>query len=270
VLCGWLALTGPLLQLLHLRRGCSWLRPALGVFSLLIALWPGAAAALEVPKLTSRVMDQAALLEPAERAALERHLQAYEQSTGHQFALLTVNSLDGDSIEDFGIRVAEAWKLGQKGKDDGLILLIAAQDRKLRIEVGYGLEGDIPDAIANRVIRTVLTPAFKQRQYFAGIQGAFSSLMDAAGGDPGAPGAQPVKQRAKRPQSISWLPVLALIVLMFLFFSGRGGGLGAVLLGSALGRGGGGFGGGGRGGFGGGGFGGGGGGFGGGGASGDW
>src|SRR5262249_20887375 len=119
-------------------------------------LWARAVEAADVPKLQGHVNDYARLL-PAERAqALEARLADYERGSGHGFALLTLASLNGDALEDFSIHVAEQWKLGRKGKDDGLILLIVRDDRKMRIEVGYGLEGEIPDAIASRVIREVL------------------------------------------------------------------------------------------------------------------
>src|SRR5262245_26200310 len=118
------------------------------------------AHALEVPPLRAHVNDYAQLLDPARSAELEKKLADYEEKSGHQFTLLSLRSLDGDSVEEFSIRVAERWKLGRKGKDDGLILLVVPGDRKMRIEVGYGLEGVIPDAIASRVIRELLTPAF--------------------------------------------------------------------------------------------------------------
>src|SRR5262245_10271229 len=103
------------------------------------------ARALDVPPLGARVNDAAQLLSASERAALEAKLAAYEAQSGQQFVLVTVPSLEGDPIEDFSIRVAEKWKIGQRGKDDGLIVVVARDDRKMRIEVGYGLEGDVTD-----------------------------------------------------------------------------------------------------------------------------
>jgi uncharacterized protein len=222
------------------------------------------------------VNDQANLLTASERSALEGKLAAYEQKTGQQFALLTVSTLDGQPIEDFGIKVADKWKLGDKKRDDGLILIVVPQDRKMRIEVGYGLEGDVPDAIAARVIREVLTPAFRQGQFAAGIDNAFSVLMQAASGEapPQAVEQQP-QRRERRKGAWSVLSPLILPLVLFLIFSSFFGGgrrrrrtmFGGPFIGGGWGGGGwGGGGGGGGGGWGGGG----GGGFGGGGASGNW
>lgn len=258
-------------------------RPALLVLCALCFCAFGARHALagDVPALRAHVNDYAQLM-PADRAAaLEARLSSYEARTQHQFALLTVKSLDGEDIEGFSIHVAEQWKLGSKAKDDGLILVVAKDEHKMRVEVGYGLEGVIPDAIAARVVREVLTPAFRNGDFAGGIDAAFGALMHAAGGD--LPGDAPVARTAPRPKARSLLgPILFPLFLFFMLrgFSGRRGmgGMGGFLLGSALGGGHRGFGGGGfsSGGFGGGGFGGGGfgggggGGFGGGGSSGSW
>jgi uncharacterized protein len=247
--------------LMFASPGQTWIG---GAQALLIAfgLWlvSSSAWALAVPPLQGRVNDTAGLLSAAERSALEQRLEAFEQKTRHQFALLTIPTLDGDPIEDFSIRVAEAWKLGDAKQDDGLILLVAVNDRKVRVEVGYGLEGDIPDALAGRVIREVIAPRFRQGQHAEGIAEAFSVLTKAAGGE----GTVLPERKARQEKGPSLPGILAgLVVLGLLFFGrGRGGGLllGAML-GSALSS---------RGGGGGGGFRGRGGGFGGGGASGGW
>ena len=140
-------------------------------------LLPARASALEVPALKAHVNDNAAMLSESERAALEQKLTDYEQKTGRQFALLTVDSLEGDALESFSIRVVEAWKLGQKGKDSGLLLLAVKNDHKLRIEVGYGLEGSVTDAFSSRVVRNVLVPSLRAGNVFAGFDGAFTILM---------------------------------------------------------------------------------------------
>ena len=246
-------------------------RRAGGVLALAAAvlLSSSLARALDVPPLRARVNDLASALSPQMEGQLEAQLEAYERATGHQMAVLLVPSLEGDPIEDFSIRVAEAWKLGQKGKDDGVLLLVAVNDRKMRIEVGYGLEGDLPDALVGRIMREVMAPAFRQGDLAFGISRAVSAMAKATGGE-GEP--LPPPARTRRPEGSGGLSPLLLVGLVLLLFLGGGRGLGGFLIGSALGGGfgrGGGFGGGGRGG-GGGGFGGGGGGFGGGGASGDW
>src|SRR5262245_59939713 len=133
----------------------------------------GPALALEPPALRGRVNDYADLLTDAEQARLDEKLEAYQASTKRQFVLLTVPSLEGDSIEDFGVRTASRWKLGDEKADDGVLLIIAATDRKVRVEVGYGLEGTITDACSARLIREVITPAFASQQFAAGIEAGF-------------------------------------------------------------------------------------------------
>jgi len=248
--------------------GWAWLLSAV----LALGLLPLRAQALDIPQLTGRVNDNASLLSSAEARQLEARLEAFEAKTGHQYALLTVPSLDGAPIEEYALKVAEAWRLGDKKRDDGLLLIIAQNDRKMRIEVGYGLEGEVPDAVASRVIREVLRPAFQRGQFSYGIQAAFDVLINAAGGDGQAAPEPP--RRAQRQKS-GGLPIgLFVVVLVFLALSMFGGGgrggrrRGGFFILPMGGFGGGGGGGGGWGG--GGGFSGGGGGFGGGGASGDW
>jgi uncharacterized protein len=262
------------------------MRTPLWLAALLLALlaWARPALALPVPALRGHVNDDADLLSPAAEQRLEQNLTAYEQKTQQQFALLTVPTLDGDALEDFSIRVVEQWKLGKKGKDDGLLLLIVKNDRKLRIEVGYGLEGDVTDAFSARVIRNVLAPALRAGQAEQGIDQAFRVLMQKASGqvvEDKKLAPAPTKRRGPSPFAIlALLFLLAPFVLPLLFGGrGRGGGGGAAMAGWILGSlmssgrrgdgwggGGGGWGGGG----GGGGFSGGGGGFGGGGSSGSW
>jgi uncharacterized protein len=260
-------------------------RVLLGLAGLLFCLgWlsPAAAWAREVPPLAAHVNDTAGMLSTEAAERLDRKLSAYEQSSQHQFALLTIDSLDGDALEDFSIRTVEAWKLGKKGKDDGLLLLIVKNDRKLRIEVGYGLEGDITDAFSARVIRNVLTPALRSGEAERGIDQAFSVLMQKASGEvvPDAAVAPPPKRRQESGGApLFFVVFLVLIVLPFLlsrggmgragragFLIGGLGGFGSGSRGSWGGGGGSGWGGGGGGGWGGGG----GGGFGGGGSSGSW
>jgi uncharacterized protein len=245
--------------------------------ALLVALlWalPERAHALDVPSLSARVNDHAHVLAPERAAALEAKLAAYQQRSGHQLALLTIDSLQGDAIEPFAIRVAEQWKLGDAKRDDGLLLIVVPSERKLRIEVGYGLEGVLPDAVAARVIRETIAPAFQRGDYAGGIDQAFDVLMRTASGEaPPAAAPSTAPQGAARRSPISML-VLLLFIFSLLSMTRRGRRLGGGMwLGPLIGAGMGGLGGGRGGGFGGGGgggFRGGGGRFGGGGASGGW
>jgi uncharacterized protein len=244
--------------------------PLAALLAAAVALSFGARAhALDVPPLRGRVNDYAGLLDRRQVAALESKLGRYEQATGHQYALLVVPSLEGEAIEPFAVRAFEQWKLGDARRDDGLLMVVALRDRRVRIEVGYGLEGAIPDAIASRVIREVIVPAFRAEDYAGGVARAFDVLMAAGRGEALGPARS---QPAERERHAGFAPVVVFWVLLVLFsFLGRGrrrgmwmiGGPGGFFMGGGGHHGGGG-------GFGGGGFGGGGGGSGGGGASGDW
>ena len=266
------------------RLALGWGRARLGVLlcavvsCAVVFCLTGLALGLEVPPLAGRVNDLAGVLPGGVEQQLEARLAGYEQETGHQLVVLTVPSLAGDPIEDFTMRVVEAWKLGRKDRDDGILLLVAVEDRKLRIEVGYGLEGDLPDALAGRIIRDIITPAFRRGDLAQGITAGVESIMATTGGE----GTIVLPERSERAQRAPqggggiFLYVMLAIFLLTIFGGGRGrGGGGAFLAGAMLGGMGGrghsrgGFGGGGFGG-GGGGFRGGGGGFGGGGASGSW
>ncbi len=136
-----------------------------------------------MPPLRARVNDLAGAL-PAEHAArLERRLAAYESETSHQIAVLTLDSLEGDALEDFSMRVAEAWKLGGAEHDNGVPVRIVPGDRVARIEVGYGLEGVIPDAITARILREQMIPRFREERTADGIEASVEALMAAGRGE---------------------------------------------------------------------------------------
>ena len=135
------------------------------------------ALAVDVPYLTGRVVDEANILSPAVEQDISRMSERHEKATGDQIVVLTLPSLEGESIEGYATRVFEAWKLGQKGKDNGVLVIVAPNDRKMRIEVGYGLEGALTDAAAARIIREVMTPQFKSGNFEAGIQDGVNAIV---------------------------------------------------------------------------------------------
>jgi uncharacterized protein len=136
-----------------------------------------AARAVDVPYLTGRVVDNAEILKSATRERVATLAKAHEDKTGDQIAVLTIPTLGGESVEEFAVRVFEAWKLGQKGKDNGVLVVVAPQDRKMRIEVGYGLEGTLQDVAASRIIRNVMTPAFKNGDFDRGIEDGVVAIV---------------------------------------------------------------------------------------------
>lgn len=133
--------------------------------------------ATDVPFLTGRVVDNAEILKPATIASLTAQLKAHEDKTGNQVAILTTHSLQGESIEEYANDVFHAWKLGQKGKDNGVLLVVSPDEHKMRIEVGFGLEGTLPDVTASRIIRNVMTPPFKDGDYDKGITDGASAIV---------------------------------------------------------------------------------------------
>jgi uncharacterized protein len=148
-----------------------------------LALWTTAAQAFEVPYLSGRIVDQAQLLDEAREEALTMRLERLERETGAQLVVLTLPSLDGLSVEDASIQVVETWKLGRADADDGVLLLVAPTERKLRIEVGYGLEGAIPDARARRIVDHAIVPLFKSGDFPAGIEAGISEIEKAVRGE---------------------------------------------------------------------------------------
>ena len=246
----------------------------------------GSAAAQDVPKNDGWVTDLAGLLTPEQEQQLEARMESFRRGSGHDIALLTVKSLGNEPIERYALRVAREWKLGSVEKNDGALLVVAKADREMRIEVGRGLEGTLPDIICGRIIRDVLTPAFQRGDFAGGLREGVEALQRAAGGDY-APLPEPRASKGPPFQAFLFLAFMVLFVIGLIRRGIRGmrGGRGSsiwpwIIAADALGRSskgrgsgfGGGFGGGGFGGRGGGGFGGfgGGGGFSGGGASGRW
>ena len=152
------------------------MRVFLSVCLLLTALGVSAQAVQKVPALTQRVTDLADVLGPSEQSALEAKLTLIEQQTGSQLAILIVPTTQPEAIEAYSIRVVDAWKLGRNKVDDGVLLLVATGDRTARIEVGYGLEGALPDARASRIISTILAPQFAAGNYSAGLNAAVDAI----------------------------------------------------------------------------------------------
>jgi len=142
-----------------------------------IILATSIAAATNVPYLTGRVTDNAEILSASMRKTLSDRLRAHEDRTGNQIAVLTVPSLEGESIEGYAEAVFKEWKLGQKGKDNGILFVVAPKDRRMRIEVGYGLEGTLPDSLAGSIIRNAITPKFKAGDYDGGAEAGVSAIL---------------------------------------------------------------------------------------------
>lgn len=153
------------------------------VCTLLVVGLAWAVVALEVPYLSGRVNDLADMIDDGAEQRLESRLEALETDTGSQIAILTTPSLAGEVLEDYALRVAETWQLGRAEVDDGLLILIARDERRIRIEVGYGLEGAVPDAVAKRIIDDVMRPAFRRGDVAGGLSDAVGVLEAAVRGE---------------------------------------------------------------------------------------
>lgn len=151
-------------------------RPALCAFLFLLSLAP-AAAAREVPYLSGRVNDEANLIPAEQRQRIEGKLAQFERQTGNQVAVLTIGSLEGEAIEDYANKVGRTWALGQKGKDNGVLLLVAHQDRQMRIEVGYGLEPVLTDLQTSLIQNQVIIPYFKRGDFGGGIEAGVDAIL---------------------------------------------------------------------------------------------
>jgi uncharacterized protein len=154
-----------------------------GVLILLTALGL-VSAQLPVPTFSAFVTDLTNTLNPAQRATIEDDLRAFSQRKGSQIAVLLVATTEPEAIEEYALRVAEAWKLGRQGVDDGVLVVVAKDDRTLRIEVGYGLEGVIPDAVAKRIISEIMVPYFRQGDFYGGVNAGVERLIRLIDGEP--------------------------------------------------------------------------------------
>lgn len=137
-----------------------------------------------LPKLSGRVTDDAHLLSAAQRAAIGQRLARLEAATGHQFVVLTVPSLNGQRIEDFGLRVGRSWGIGRKDINDGVLLIVAPNERQVRIEVGYGLEKRLTDPLCARIIRDKILPRFRDGDMAGGIEVGVDAVIDVIGNKP--------------------------------------------------------------------------------------
>lgn len=205
---------------------------------LLLLVLPSLAHALEVPALRGHVNDYAGMLSPGAAQRIEAELSAFERSDSTQIAILTIPSLEGEDLEGYSIKVAEAWKIGQQDKDNGVILLVAKQDRKIRIEVGRGLEGKLTDLLSGRIIRNQIAPAFKAGDFDAGVAAGVSAIMAVVKGEYTA---SPRDSQARRHTS---QPVLTMLIFLLVavvvlgalskVLGGLAGAIGLPLIGSFL------------------------------------
>ncbi|MEP0985795.1 TPM domain-containing protein [Ekhidna sp.] len=170
----------------------------------------------QVPNLKERVMDLANMLSTAEEEYLIDELRSLEDSKGSQLVILTINTTKPETIEQYSIRVADQWRIGREDVDDGVLLIVAKNDRKLRIEVGYGLEGAIPDVYAKRIISNIITPHFRDGDYYLGIEEGTEAIIGLINGEE-LPEVTSAKKRSES-ENHSFGLFLGIVILIFIVF----------------------------------------------------
>jgi uncharacterized protein len=201
--------------------------PALGAIVAAIAL-VGAVAlpalALTFPPLTGRVVDQAGIIPSATEASLDAKLASLEAATTDQFVVVTLNSLEGTDIADYGYQLGRHWGIGQKDKNNGVLLIVAPNERSVRIEVGYGLEGDLTDAVSRLIIENAILPKFRSGDMAAGIEAGADDVIKVLTGDAATFKERAAQRDAPRVDDGAWFPVvffLFIVVVIILSTLGR-------------------------------------------------
>jgi uncharacterized protein len=195
-------------------------RAIIALSALLLVALAVPAQALTFPQLTGRVVDEAGILDPATRSALESKLAEFEAKTTGQFVVVTLKSLQGTSIEDYGYQLGRHWGVGQKDKNSGVLLIVAPNERKVRIEVGYGLEGQLTDAVSRLIIENAILPRFRASDFAGGVTRGVDDIIQVLTVDP-----EEWKSRARqRPDSQHRavdiiIPILFLIVILMILRS---------------------------------------------------
>ncbi|MBI3289011.1 MAG: TPM domain-containing protein [Elusimicrobia bacterium] len=184
-----------------------------------LALLTPMARALDVPYLSGRVNDHAEFLSASAREKVEGTLKDFESRTGHQIALLTLPSLEGEALEDFSLKVARTWALGRKGENDGVLILISRDDRKLRIEVGHGLEGTLPDIICGRIIQGIIVPRFREKDFEGGVVAGVDAVVGALEGQaPPDPVADIRRERGGERDDFALMSGMERVLISFFVF----------------------------------------------------
>ena len=213
---------------------CFFIKRIVYILFFTILFLPLSVQALDVPKLKGYVNDHANMISPSVKAQLENDLKAFEQSDSTQIVILTIPSLEGEVLEEFSMKVAESWKIGQQGKDNGVIFIVANQERKIRIEVGRGLEGKLTDLMAGRVVDLVVKPRFKRGDFDGGFVAGVHATIDATRGEFKVDTNQHPGKHERSSQFLTFL-IFGGIILLFLgslsrILGGLAGALGLPLL----------------------------------------
>lgn len=183
------------------------------------------------PKLSGRVVDQAGILSAGAERQIGALAEGHENATGNQVVVVTLPDLQGYAIEEYAVQLGRHWKIGQSKENNGVLLIVAQAERKVRIEVGYGLEGELTDAISSNIIHSIITPAFKQAKFEQGLFSGTQGIIDALGGQYKV---REVRNKKSKKASPFWNFLMLVIFLWIWPSRGRGGLLSGLLLGSVL------------------------------------
>lgn len=215
----------------HLQKTAFWFFAMLLALLLMLAGAFAQSTPSSVPALTGRVVDDAGIIEPAQRQLLSEKLAAFEEKSSDQVVVVTVSSLQGEDIETYSNRLFRSWALGQKQEDNGILLVVAPNDRQVRIEVGYGLEGTMTDALSSLIIHGTIIPAFREGDYNKGVVEGVDGILTVLSGDAAELQAR-AERHAQAEDDIDWLAVVFITFWVLIFF----GGLGMAILAPVFGR----------------------------------
>jgi uncharacterized protein len=209
----------------------------IGFLALLaVLLVSGFAFAAELPKLTGRLVDNAGMIDPADEAALVQKLEAFEKKSSDQIVVATVDSLGGEEIEPYANRLFREWHLGQAGEDNGILLLVAKTDRKMRIEVGYGLEGTLTDLHSKLIIENTMLPAFRAGDFPGGISRAVDDIIMVLEGNAAELEARYKRNQPSALEDVDWLAVLFVALFLTIFVGGMAMAILPPIFGKKIGR----------------------------------
>lgn len=203
----------------------------------LLGLLLGGAFAAALPALTGRVVDGANVIDAATRDAITQKLAAFEAKSSDQIVVVTVASLDGEAIEPYSNRLYRAWALGQKQENNGVLLVVAPSDRKVRIEVGYGLEGTLTDLLSRLIIENAIIPGFRSGDYSGGIARGVDDILTVLSGDSAELQARAKRNIQKESSNIDWFGVIFISIWVLIFFGGFGMAIMASVFGQKIGPG---------------------------------
>jgi uncharacterized protein len=213
-------ISGQLAFMTVCERSAKWISGRLLLLSTLLVLMMASAFAAELPALTGRVVDAANVIDAATREQIVQKLAAFAAKSSDQVVVVTVPSLGGEEIEPFSNRLYRAWALGQKQENNGVLLVVAPNDRKVRIEVGYGLEGTLTDLLSKLIIENAIIPAFRSGDYAGGISRGVDGILTVLSGDAAELEARAKRNIQEQSSDVDWVMLIFVTIFVIIFFSG--------------------------------------------------